>query len=92
MVERSPTEMEKKVAKAIFDGWPHMIVGLTRRKWEDIGPNDKDATWFPLARAAIRAMREPTKEMMSPQVHGELWSGDMASFWQAMTDAASPSE
>jgi len=60
---REPTEMELRVAEAIFDSWPHLTVGIARKKWDDIGPNNRDATWLPLARAAIRAMRISTLSM-----------------------------
>lgn len=54
----------EKVARAIFEAWPHQTVGVIRWKWEDIGPNDREATWYPLARAAIKALMEPSEEMV----------------------------
>jgi hypothetical protein len=46
-----------------------------------------------LARAAIRAMREPTTEMLREAGLGATSSTeDIAYMWEAMIDAASPQE
>jgi hypothetical protein len=72
---RAPTEMETRVAKAI-------------RACEENEKTGPIATYEELARAAIRAMREPTTEMLS----GYNSFLTQIENWKAMIDAASPQE
>lgn len=79
-----PTEMELRVAKALS-------------RSDAFDPTHTDEDYVNMARAAIRAMREPTKEMMDayldaePMLDDEGWNGAPAKdAWQAMIDAASP--
>jgi len=70
------SEMVERVARAL-SGWLH-----GSPSWESC---------FPMARAAIEAMREPTEAMVWAgradhlTVDGEEWSKPI---WQAMIDAA----
>ena len=89
---REPTEMELRVAKAIIDS--------------GIRGDLADDEWTLLAaRAAIRAMREPTNIMVNlgyrhkyviddmvahPDVVGWHEHRELAERYRAMTDAASP--
>ena len=72
---REPTEMELRVAKAI-------------RACDENPKTGPLATYEELARAAIRAMRVPTTEMMS----GYNSFLTQIENWQAMIDAASPGD
>ena len=78
---RTPTEMELRVAEAIKSAdYSKPTGGL-------------GATYLSLARAAIRAMREPTTEMLREAGLGATSSTeDIAYMWEAMIDAASPQE
>ena len=51
------------MAKTIWEGWPHQTVGTARRAWKDVGPNEREATWYPLAKAVRDAIRNPTDAM-----------------------------
>jgi hypothetical protein len=75
---REPTEMELRVAKAI-------------RACDENDKTGPLATYEELARAAIRAMREPTTEMKDA---GHPEDGPLKPYfaWIAMIDAASPQE
>ena len=44
--------------------------------------------WETMARAAIAAMREPTKEMKNAWTGPERWDQDALEIWHAMIDAA----
>lgn len=78
---REPTEMEWRVAIAL---------------WLDDHTSDtRDDGWkvfLPSARAAIRAMREPTREMvLSGNMPGfNFDDDDLSAAWQEMIYAASP--
>lgn len=74
---RAPTEMELRVAKALDD----VIDG-----WYDAQSN---LNTVDLARAAIRAMREPTEEMIEA---GFDEDGGRYITWIKMIYAASPEE
>ena len=78
---RFMTEMETRVAEAIKSAdYSKPTGGL-------------GATYLSLARAAIRAMREPTTEMLREAGLGATSSTeDIAYMWEAMIDAASPQE
>ena len=93
--DSEPTEMEMRVAKAICREVceDHLASGFA-------GPQDfqngLDADWreyLPTARAAIRAMREPTFRMID---EGATSSDEICMYpenvWRAMIDAASPQE
>lgn len=72
---RAPTEMELRVAKAI-------------RACDENPKTGPLATYEELARAAIRAMRTPTTEMLL----GYNSFLTQIENWQAIIDAASPQE
>ena len=76
-----PTEMELRVAEAI-------------KSVDDSKPKGGlGASYLSLARAAIRAMRTPTTEMLREAGLGATSSTeDIAYMWEAMIDAASPEE
>ena len=79
-----PTEMELRVAEAAHNR-------CMADDWDDLNPNGIErALWLETARAAIRAMREPTQEMTGiiDSGHFKGWGP----FWAAMIDAASPPE
>lgn len=89
---REPTEMELRVARAMFEA----------SMFKDAGPWEAQSSEYRRlaivqARAAIRAMREPTDEM---EVAGsEEWMCSTATYedrsglnWRAMIDTASPPE
>ncbi len=83
-MEREPTEMELRVARALYDGrnlGAEAITSALLPQWEDLHPLYRRA-WVLKARAAIRAMREPTNEM--------FLTIEYISDWYAMIDAASP--
>tara|TARA_R110000868_G_scaffold95522_3_gene262651 strand:- start:12540 stop:12827 length:288 start_codon:yes stop_codon:yes gene_type:complete len=92
---REPTDMEERVARAICTEIceDHLASGFA-------GPQDfqkgLDVDWpeyLPTARAAIRAMREPTTEMLREAGLGATSSTeDIAYMWETMIDAASPQE
>ena len=77
---REPTEMEMKVAKAI-------------RACEENEKTGPLATYEELARAAIRAMRTPTTEMLRDALIGmPVRTEPAAAIWEVLIDAASPQE
>ena len=85
-MNREPTEMELRVAKAL---WEH--------EGDDTGMHDSGRysveNYVSLARAAIRAMRMPTTEMLREAGMGATCSTeDIAFMWETMIDAASPPE
>lgn len=83
------TEMEMRVAKAIADAGPTSDEVRAHPEYEErVLELSLD-----LARAAIRAMREPTECMCTKHVHGENFAASgLLQTWQAMIDAASPPE
>ncbi len=93
---RAPTEMETRVAKAICReiAEDHLASGFA-------GPQDfqdgLDADWcefLPTARTAIRAMRDPTPEMIGAEfVYKNCqMCGGASELYPRMIDAASPIE
>lgn len=89
---REPTVKELQVAKAAYEA-------LFDDKWEDDKPTEHYRTRCLVAAGpSIRAMREPTQEMVSAAAHvykigGEaMLTPDQLSGYQAMIDAASPPE
>lgn len=79
---RQPTEMELRAAEALA-----VARGC---RWERCGDNDREMV-IEEARAAIRAMREPTDDMLEPLGTGEAYKWARGS-WTIMIDAASPPE
>jgi len=77
----APTEMELRVAEAI-------------KSVDDSKPKGGlGATYLSLARAAIRAMREPTTEMLRDALIGmPVRTEPAAAIWEVLIDAASPQE
>lgn len=55
------SEMIERVAEAIFEA--HKKIVPTTVPWIDLTLKQREASWYPYARAAISAMREPTDEM-----------------------------
>lgn len=109
---REPTEMELRVVKACCLGWAYYKnlnvsyeVVQVACSWPKCGCGDGP---IQRARAAIRAMREPTKEMIaegndkieydldygypSTGPSVEILSTSARDAWRAMIDAASPPE
>jgi len=78
---RKPTEMEERVAEAI-------------KSVDDSKPKGGlGASYLSLARAAIRAMRDPTTGMLSACGLFALGTDKEIAFtWQEMIDASSPQE
>lgn len=87
-----PTEMELRVAKALceeqgFD-WDKQKSFLTSAS----GGDNEQLFYISQARAAIRAMREPTPDMIGPGKGALLYEGaaEIKQSWRSMIDAASP--
>ena len=80
-----PTKMEDRVARAIAvaDGVPSDYLTTARDAYLNIAP------YINMARAAIRAMREPTAEMLD---EGHPPDGPLKPLfaWRVMIDTASP--
>ena len=86
---RAPTEMETRVAKALSDASYNAKDGRGSRQ----GDLEQRGIDLQLARAAIRAMRTPTTEMLREAGLGATSSTeDIAYMWEAMIDAASPGD
>ena len=82
MVTRAPTEMELRVAKAICNV-------SNRAPWAD----ENYDLFLDEARAAIRAMRKPTTEMLRDALIGmPVRTEPAAAIWEVLIDAASPEE
>ena len=76
MANREPTEMELRVAKSM-------------EEYRALEPQHSD--YIDAARAAIRAMRAPTTDMLRDAGIGAVCSTkDIAFMWEVMIDAASP--
>ena len=85
-----PSEMVRRVARVLADQWDG---------WDAMTP-DKRERFYADARAAISAMREPTREMViagsvryhEPQLHGEVrlpyLSDEGSLVWERAIDAA----
>lgn len=71
------SEMVEQVAKAIWELWSNIDGVYDQPAWADLKEKDK---CLDLARAAIEAMREPTKAMRL--------LGNDREIWRAMIDAA----
>lgn len=89
--EREMTDMIERVARAIYVS---IAAGRSVRPWEDI-PASLRAPYLADAIAALKAMREPTGEMMNLGEHcaddcykiDHCGEGAMH-IWQTMIDAA----
>ena len=93
---REPTEMELRVALAIYKRKTVMPNGelhlMKKTPWEKL-QNISRVKYLNDARAAICAMRTPTTEMLREAGLGATSSTeDIAYMWEAMIDAASPQE
>jgi len=89
-----PTEMEDRVALAIYERKTVMPNGelhlMKKKPWEKL-QNISRVKYLNDARAAIRAMRAPTTEMLREA--GMVVAGNTeahAAVWETMIDAASP--
>lgn len=77
------TTMIERVARALVAATPG-----TGSVDEHMDPSKgvRDSVWFPLARAAIEAMREPTESQLRA-----AWNkvdSNIDDFWRAMIDAS----
>ncbi len=82
-----PTEMELRVARVLMEHALHYTTTVWgERSWQQ--SNEGHNHYINMARAAIRAMRVPTTEMMS----GYNTFFTQVENWQAIIDAASPQE
>ena len=84
-----PTEIELRLAKALYAVENHE---LTTWDMECTTPELREY-WIESARAAIRAMREATTEMLREA--GMVVAGNTeahAAVWETMIDVASPQE
>ena len=86
--------MVEKVARAIYTEFIPAIErfeGSTKKKWDDLDP-DEDAIylacWMQMARAAMKAMLEPTRNMRGAAVKAKVPPGGFTRGYQAMIDAA----
>ena len=93
---REPTEMELRVAEALFNHEHLKMPGSNFAK----EPKDLVAYWVEGARAAIRAMREPTQLMtvrgtqlfVGPTFDDvtQIHEANGSEIWKRMIDTASP--
>jgi hypothetical protein len=91
-MSREFTEIETRVAKALFALENRSLTGWTFEK--ETRDSELFDYWIASARAAIRAMREPTDEMVNaaePHMGGKSgFAAVTEDAWLAMIDAASP--
>lgn len=97
-MKREPTEMELRVAEAL---WRHTLEGIPGHGKDNVKFTDelRDMPWLKgfidQARIAIKAMREPTGDMLN-EAHDfpfdgmSYVSGYRVGMYEAMIDAASP--
>lgn len=93
MVTRAPTEMELRVAKVLMERAMDYITtpAWAERSWQQT--NEGRAHYINTARAAIRAMREPTTEMLRDALIGmPVRTEPAAAIWEVLIDAASPED
>ncbi len=94
------TEMELRVAKATYAQMlasPEYVkkYGFVPVQWDAV-PDEIRHDWISCARAAIRAMREPTERIARKGAQAQWDCGDLVGLpqatkiWQAMIDSASP--
>lgn len=92
---REPTQKEIDVARALFVlDYAHIMDAAEIAADLTADAPDMERIYLPQARAAIRAMREPTKEMwrLLREYNGDdpTGEGDWPYAWAFMIDAASP--
>jgi len=90
---RELTEMEERVAKALMERAMDYITtpAWVERSWQQ--SNEGRAHYINTARAAIRAMRTPTTEMLRDALIGmPVRTEPAAAIWEVLIDAASPQE
>jgi len=89
-----PTEMELRVAKALYeykDPDADAVISMDEIPWDLVNKWVR-RSFLRKARAAIRAMREPTDGMIKDgwlSADRDGWDGP-GSCWELMIDAASP--
>ena len=89
---REPTEMELRVAKILLIGDGVSMPSGKIRDWIDLS-NVQRNSYLRTARAAIRAMRTPTTEMLRDALIGmPVRTEPAAAIWEVLIDAASPEE
>lgn len=80
--------MIERVARAVHKAIDETMPKRVWQRWEDITPQARRAMYI-RARATIRAMREPTHEMLlAPPAQDGDWSNERDIFWKGMIDAA----
>lgn len=81
--------MHKLIARVAIALWQDESLRASGRKrlvdWDDVSAADQEK-WQRLARAAIAAMRAPTKAMI--EAGNDHCPGDAPEVWRAMIDAA----
>ena len=86
----APTEMELRVANVLYAVENH---GLTGARDMEFATPELREYWLESARAAIRAMRTPTTEMLRDALIGmPVRTEPAAAIWEVLIDAASPQE
>ena len=79
--------MVERVARAIYAVRLSRRSGKKARSWGELSPKWQ-VFWMKQARAAIAAMREPTKAMRSAIRNVEPLHSDLSDIWNAGIDAA----
>ena len=92
---REPTDMEERVARAICTEIceDHLASGFAKPQDFQKGLDADWPEYLPTARAAIRAMRMPTTEMLRDALIGmPVRTEPAAAIWEVLIDAASPQD
>jgi hypothetical protein len=84
----APTEMELRVAKAMYLDAHEEACALAGMTIPDFAEYAGRGLWIKSARAAIRAMREPTDDVREALFAHSPYSTDL--LWKLCIDAASP--
>lgn len=80
------SEMVEKVARALCQRWEGTDEGP--KKWEEQSEIGKQI-WKGMARAALKAMREPTEDMFEEgRKQQQSWLANAATIYTAMIDKA----
>jgi len=90
---REPTEMETRVSAVLMELAMEYITtpAWVEQSWQQ--SNEGRAHYIKTARAAIRAMRVPTTEMLRDALFGmPVRTEPAAAIWEVLIDAASPQE
>jgi hypothetical protein len=90
------TEMEERVARAIFDHRDFYGSDPQKPAWVVGGNSTRQGDARSIARAAIEAMRKPTEEMVAegivtgsiPWIVDDMQRDTVIAVWRAMNEAA----